>query len=179
MEPVYQWIPELNKRVFSDKYEKFIDKEYDLSEDLENLLDIYRKMQTSTTNNDHKSDFTNNNERDDELDISSNLNPMDLDADLSLSRRKLAQRLGKLAKMGGPKSRQLLELLRHSLHMDPLEQTRFRALRLIQPTSEMSGKFSCSVSSLDAQDLQWRQLTIYGKFVSREKKTTTMQKSIN
>lgn len=79
------------------------------------------------------------------------------------SRRLLAGRLSKLAKLGGRHSRQLIESLRQALYMDELDYSRFRALRLIRPTSELNGRFTCSVSSLDGDDLRSTKLVVYGK----------------
>lgn len=79
------------------------------------------------------------------------------------SARTLARRLQRLAKLGGPHSRQLLEALRSALNMQQAELSRFRALRLIRPTSELSGRFTCSVSSLDGDDLRSTALIVYGK----------------
>lgn len=86
----------------------------------------------------------------------------------SSSRRQLANRLNKLAKLGGKHSRQLLDSLRSALEMDPkwLEFTRFRALRLIRPTTQLNGRFTCSVSSLEGDDLKSKQLVVYGKYSS-------------
>lgn len=77
--------------------------------------------------------------------------------------RLLASRLNKLAKLGGRHSRQLLDSLRASLLMDQPEFSRFRALRLIRPTTELNGRFTCSVSSLDGDDIRSTRLVIYGK----------------
>lgn len=80
-------------------------------------------------------------------------------------RRQLANRLNKLAKLGGRHSSKLLDSLRSALEMDPkwLEFTRFRALRLIRPTTLLNGRFTCSVSSLEGDDLRSKQLVVFGK----------------
>lgn len=79
------------------------------------------------------------------------------------SRRLLARRLDRLAKLGGEHSRQLIDSLRLALNMHQAEFARFRALRLLWPTSELSGRFTCSVSSLDGDDLRSTGLIVYGK----------------
>lgn len=79
------------------------------------------------------------------------------------SRRLLARRLERLAKLGGQHSRQLVDALRLALNMHQPELSRFRALRLLWPTSELSGRFTCSVSSLDGDDLRSTELVVYGK----------------
>lgn len=84
-------------------------------------------------------------------------------AQLELSRRTLANRLNKLAKLGGQHSRHLLDSLRAALNMDQLQYSRFRALRLIRPSTELNGNFTCSVSSLDGDDLRSTSLLVYGK----------------
>lgn len=82
-------------------------------------------------------------------------------------RRQLANRLSKLAKLGGKHSRQVLDSLRSALELDPKwpEFTRYRALRLIRPTTQLSGRFTCSVSSLEGDDLRSKQLVVYGKLL--------------
>lgn len=82
---------------------------------------------------------------------------------IETSRRILANRLNKLAKLGGQHSRQLLDSLRAALSMEHLDWSRYRALRLVKPTTELSGRFTCSVSSLDGDDLRSTKLLVYGK----------------
>lgn len=84
-------------------------------------------------------------------------------AHIESSRKILANRLNKLARLGGQHSRQLLDSLRAALNMEQLEWSRYRALRLIKPTTELSGRFTCSVSSLDGDDLRSAKLLVYGK----------------
>lgn len=84
-------------------------------------------------------------------------------AQLEASRRTLASRLNKLAKLGGQHSRHLLDSLRAALNMDQPDFSRFRALRLLRPTTQLSGRFTCSVSSLDGDDLRSTRLLVYGK----------------
>lgn len=43
-------------------------------------------------------------------------------------------------------------------------QTRHRALRLINPPASLSGKYTCSVSSLLNEEINSTYLVIYGKF---------------
>lgn len=78
-------------------------------------------------------------------------------------RRLLANRLNRLARVGSERSRHLLQWLRASLAMHQPEFSRFRALRLVRPTSELSGRFTCSVSSLEADDLRSARLVVYGE----------------
>ena len=82
---------------------------------------------------------------------------------VAANRRLLANRLNRLAKLSSEHSRQLLHSLRASLAMDQTDFSRFRALRLIRPTSELGGRFTCSVSSLDGDDLRSTRLVVYGK----------------
>jgi hypothetical protein len=41
--------------------------------------------------------------------------------------------------------------------------TRFRAIRLMNPPSSLSGDYTCYVSSLDSQDSETTKLIIFGK----------------
>lgn len=84
-------------------------------------------------------------------------------AQIETSRKILANKLNKLAKLGGQHSRQLLDSLRAALNMEHLDWARYRALRLIKPTTGLSGRFTCSVSSLDGEDLRSTKLLVYGK----------------
>lgn len=154
MEPIYQWIPELNKRVYSDKYERFIDKSYELADDVEFLLQAYRQLTGSSPEQQPTELASQANEP-------TALQPDDPD------RKLLAQRLNKLAKLGGQHSRQLLDTLRASLGLldrEELLANRFRALRLVRPSTELAGRFTCSVSSLDGDDLRSTRLVVYGKY---------------
>lgn len=45
---------------------------------------------------------------------------------------------------------------------DPL--TRYRALNILRPTTEMSGTYSCSVTSLQGQDTRAADMIVYGRF---------------
>lgn len=89
-----------------------------------------------------------------------------LSDELPAIRKLLANRLNRHAKLGSEYSRQFLESLKRTFAMDQLEFSRFRALRLIRPTTELSGRFTCSISSLDSDDLRSTNLIVYGKFVS-------------
>jgi len=82
---------------------------------------------------------------------------------MSGHRKLLANRLNRLAKLGSERSRQLLASLRSTLLMHDEQFSKFRALRLVRPGTQMGGKFTCSVSSLDAEDLQSTRLVVFGK----------------
>ena len=43
------------------------------------------------------------------------------------------------------------------------ESTKFRAIRLIKPTTNLSGRYSCLVSSLYNHDSAYTNVVIYGK----------------
>lgn len=187
VEPIYQWIPELNKRVYSDKYEHFLDKSYEVSEDADFMLQAYRWLQLAAGQSSSSADTPSAsasasapNSASASVSSSSHSTSMvaglesianfesvdDQAADraqIETSRRILANRLNKLAKLGGQHSRQLLDSLRAALNMEHLDWSRYRALRLIRPTTELSGRFTCSVSSLDGDDLRSAKLLVYGK----------------
>lgn len=153
MEPIYQWIPELNKRVYSDKYERFLDKSYEVSEDVDFMLLAYRRLLAAEPTRA-------------ELHLEAEAAAAEEAGEAAAAagrgefgRRELARRL---ARLGG--GRQLVESLRSALEMQQLDWSRFRALRLVRPTSELSGRFTCSVSSLDGDDLRSTRLVVYGKF---------------
>lgn len=141
LEPIYQWIPELNKRVYSDKYERFIDKSYQVGEDVDFMLQAYKWLLEGRATDDNS----------------------DTGEQQAGQRRLLANRLNRLARVGSERSRHLLQWLRASLAMHQPEFSRFRALRLVRPTSELSGRFTCSVSSLEADDLRSARLVVYGE----------------
>lgn len=142
--------------MFSDKYERFLDKNYQLAEDVDFMLQAQKWLiasqgRTGTAANNYQEEPASGEQLE--------------------SRRLLASRLDKFAKLGGQQSKQLIDLLRDSLGLggELLAFNRYRALRLIAPTSELSGRFTCSVSSLDGDDLRATRLVIYGKyFVSCE-----------
>ena len=46
--------------------------------------------------------------------------------------------------------------------------TRYRALRLLNPPASLSGKYTCSVSSLANEDINSTHLVIYGKYICIE-----------
>lgn len=155
MEPIYQWIPELNKRVYSDSFERFLDKSYEVNEDAEFMLQAYRLLQQHQPLNPLQHHLPGEESSDEPQ------------AD-GQQRSLLASRLSKLAKLGGRQSRQLLESLRSALYLDEEpDYGRFRALRLVQPTSELSGRYTCLVSSLEGEDMQSTRLIVYGKYCYR------------
>lgn len=169
VEPIYQWIPELNKRVYSDKYEHFLDKSYQVNEDVDFMLQSYKWLVESGTPGSaapplllpsepaNQLHSTNNNNND-------NVDQANIEAtNQQVNRKLLANRLNRLAKLGSEHSRQLLASLRSSLAMQNGDFSRFRALRLIMPTSELNGRFTCSISSLEGDDLQSTRLVVFGK----------------
>lgn len=176
VEPIYQWIPELNKRVYSDKYERFIDKQYQVSEDVDFMLQAYKQLtgglQSQRQQADREAGLTLENsigslaEGAPQIRPSSSSSIMHDEQAVIAGRKLLANRLNRLAKLGSDHSRQLLRSLRAMLAMDQEELSRFRALRLIRPTVEMDGRYTCSISSLDGDDLQSTRLIVYGKYSS-------------
>lgn len=193
-EPIYQWIPELNKRVYSDHFERYLDKSYQVSEDADFMLASYRKLLSSAANraelvtllpiettnslankardNNHDDDVGNSartttlaptieltdDGRDDDID--------DDDDDPTggaAGRRLLADRLLRLSRLGGRQSRKLLEQLRRALHMDQTDFSRYRALRLVRPDNKLAGRYTCSVSSLEGDDLRSTRLQVFGE----------------
>ena len=42
--------------------------------------------------------------------------------------------------------------------------TRYRALNILRPTTEMTGTYSCSVTSLQGQDSRSADMVVYGEF---------------
>ena len=42
--------------------------------------------------------------------------------------------------------------------------TKYRAVKLLKPTTELSGKYTCEVSSLFSQDSKEKMMLVYGKF---------------
>jgi hypothetical protein len=190
LEPIYQWIPELNKRVYSDKYERFIDKQYQVNEDVDFMLQAYKWM-TAPAGADQERDWVKSEAeadgdggnsilvgrdakttgrgerpatpRDEPDDLAAASSAVEMDESQAVASRKLlANRLNRLAKLGSDHSRQLLGSLRSMLAMDD-EVSKFRALRLIRPTAGMDGRYTCSISSLDGDDLQSTRLVVYGK----------------
>ena len=162
LEPIYQWIPELNKRVYSDAYERFIDKSYQVNEDVDFLLGAYKSL-AATSDAPHIGAAA-------DLDLQSSSSSSSSSDEFgapqeasAANRRLLANKLSRLAKLGGEHSQQLLRQLRASLAMESAESSKFRALRLLQPTTELNGRFTCSVSSLDGDDLRSTRLLVYGK----------------
>lgn len=153
----------MNKRVYSDKYDKYLDKSYQVSDDVEFMLHAYRRL-LQTSPNEHASRASA--VVDGELDNVDQQQQQHTTNNEGSSRRLLANRLNKLAKLGGRQSRQLIDLLRQTLHMDQLEWARYRALRLVKPTGKLSGRFTCSVSSLDSDDLRSTRMIVYGKLVN-------------
>lgn len=160
----------MNKRVYSDKYEQFLDKSYEVSEDVDFMLQAYRWLQlaagqSTSSSSDTPSSYSPSAVAG--LNSPSIANGFDLDqtdrAQIETSRKILANKLNKLAKLGGQHSRQLLDSLRAALNMEYLDWARYRALRLIKPTTGLSGRFTCSVSSLDGEDLRSTKLLVYGK----------------
>lgn len=181
LEPIYQWIPELNKRVYSDKYEQFIDKNYAISDDIDYLLSAYRILQQQTG-------------------VIAAAGAAPELSDEQIQRRALAERLDALAKLGGQRAHQLIGQVRAALalgrypaapnsggdnlsakdepdqlissaldgqsqHQNQIADRykSFRALRLVRPTTELSGRYTCSVSSLDSDALASTNLLVYGK----------------
>ena len=175
VEPIYQWIPDLNKRVYSDKYERFIDKQYQVNEDVDFMLQAYKWL----TANDGERLEAGRRARSNHS-AALHEQPNDLAPDMALlddepdeerhlaaaaaaSRKLLANRLNRLAKLGSDHSRQLLDSLRAALAMEEADASRFRALRLVRPTVELDGRYTCSISSLDGDDLKSTRLIVYGK----------------
>src|SRR5699024_3037931 len=53
------------------------------------------------------------------------------------------------------------------------EKTRHRALRLLNPPASLSGKYTCSVQSLENEDANSTHLVIYGKVPTTTEMTTS------
>jgi hypothetical protein len=51
--------------------------------------------------------------------------------------------------------------LNFTVSSDPYE--RYRALRIIRPTIELHGEFSCKVSTFDAEDVRTANMIVYGR----------------
>lgn len=188
MEPIYQWIPELNKRVYSDKYERFLDKSYQVNEDVDFMLQAYKWLTSGSPLTSEPGNINSMTAASEGggMEIGGEVGDGATAASLSTaqatggprdsnirpqllaeeSRRLLASKLNKLANLGGKHSRQLIDSLRSTLAMEMAEFSRFRALRLLAPTTELSGRFTCSVSSLDSEDLRSTRLVVYGKYSS-------------
>lgn len=210
LEPIYQWIPELNKRVYSDKYERYIDKSYAVSDDVDFMLGAYRLLENA---NPPQAALAKTNSRK----LSDQLSPLAQeiagDDPSPYERRALAERLDALARLGGVRARQLIGQVRAALALEqypdsssasvasyssPLSSASaskeqqvnddaannnnyeqllstpdafksFRAIRLVRPTSELSGRYTCSVSSLDSDAIASTRLLVYGKYWERKK----------
>ncbi|PRD36676.1 UNVERIFIED_CONTAM: hypothetical protein NCL1_07870 [Trichonephila clavipes] len=61
------------------------------------------------------------------------------------------------------------ERVKSKLNMDytvspSSKQTRYRALNLMKPTTELSGRYSCHVVSMASQDAEDQVMVVYGEY---------------
>lgn len=98
--PIYQWIPDLNKRSYSkSRFEGHIDRHFEVPPPSTPML-VHHHRRGGLANNDN-----------------------------------------------GPADK----------------YTKYRALKIMRPTTEMSGSYSCSVTSLQGQDTKTKEMIVYGE----------------